>query len=588
MVTLNKCFRFKRLNKPDNVVKRKGQTTVNLDIYKSETVIQAKLDVCDPERENNYKIIENVSKDSKTNTTVVEDDINVAENSNNKEVLLQSSDEDITNPYDSDESSVEEYNNNNARTKVPGLSPGEERVNISNFLQFYDKEKPCTRVKNNINNDTASNTTENINNKNIIGNGNVVIDNNDNQVIDMKRSGYCKTTDIGMEYIESDVDSDDSEYCACVEMSVDIGKEEDDEANITENERSGYEQQNEHIDKAATNDGRSEKHLENIVIDNFDENIDEDQLLKTDSDIEDFNSHNDCWEHIVTDVINDVQVNLCKNKDMKDQNVIMKENVTEVMEIISIADEDNLIKVTNKEDGVVVAKNNEETSINLSDDQNGKQETKNLDIKTDCDRLKEKNIVLSEKKCDTQSVVFKVGTEINVPNSLQGMDSEIKTVRIVHGCHPLIKLTKEKLTEIHKQISNAIMLTLELPLLKCHGVQNGALVYTCHNKKTYDWLLNKFNLGCCLKVLNTKEVTKMELKFICFFESSSSLYLFKMIELYNRELSTENWVVEKTKKNGDYVIFIVKMDKFSIKFIQDSGLSLFAGVDKVQFTPIWE
>nr|XP_021186770.2 uncharacterized protein LOC110373755 isoform X3 [Helicoverpa armigera] len=212
--------------------------------------------------------------------------------------------------------------------------------------------------------------------------------------------------------------------------------------------------------------------------------------------------------------------------------------------------------------------------------------------KTDCDISFDKDdLVLSEENYDNnQSLEASHSKAGEIENGIDITDkksTEINHVYIVNLHYPTEIITNEKAKAVQEVISKQIMLCKELPLLKCHGVQYGALIYTCHNKNTFEFLENSIkNIGD-LKVLNTINVTKMAAKLFCLFDFDS-VYLFNMIELYNKEVSTKQWVVESKEFCDGNTIFIIEMDKDSIDFIHASDLSLFAGVDKVEFSLIWE
>lgn len=233
-------------------------------------------------------------------------------------------------------------------------------------------------------------------------------------------------------------------------------------------------------------------------------------------------------------------------------------------------------------------------------------------VDDDDDKIKEsetncvvlnKDIDLSDKECDKeQSLAVSEVEASNVEHKKEvtyetGVDSRtsevnkvysgIKIVHLVPIKYPNDNLTKERAKEIQKLISSAVVESKELPLLMCHGLQNGALIYTCHNEKSFHWLLKTISVASDIKVLDVKDAHKMAITFYCLFEFDVK-YLFDMIELYNKDLSTKEWVVEKSEIHEDFSIFLVRMDEYSINYIHNSGLALFVGVDKVEFSVVWD
>lgn len=174
---------------------------------------------------------------------------------------------------------------------------------------------------------------------------------------------------------------------------------------------------------------------------------------------------------------------------------------------------------------------------------------------------------------------------IDAKESQNNQNSEIeKDVKIVYLTKNYF-LAKNMPKYIQGLISLNIVQTKELPLLRCHGVQNGALVYSCHTKKTYDWL-QKVCVTNNINMIN-KEFNKMSLRVNSYFEFGDD-YFFNMLEIYNKDITTKEWRVLRTRVLDDCVIFDVKMDLASFKYIVESDLALYAGVDKVTFSIIWE
>ena len=560
------------MNRTDNAVKRKSKTTVNLDDFTSAPT-ERQLNASKLQNEPFDEDFKNENPDDYSQMTKTETRSTVefeTPNLSDEESLVSLPTRSELGAYDSDCSSVEEYNKDNANAKVPELPPGEEGVNVSNFLYLYEKEKTNTAgIENNcINNNNSASKVSDI--KNNYGNGNVDIDNNDNQFIDMKRyEGSTKNNDKG--------------------------------SGIPDSEPAGYVDFMQAIDKNKVLNTQVFNENKFLVSENYEFDSDVTEDIERD-EIKHIKSPYLQEDVVMTDIYLDLNkvMEKAKSKTPTIQDKPMAKKPRKSMEIInqlklmSALKSDETVEVTNQAEPTGVINTIEsskdvnnaqtnKTSINPSNVQIVKD---NLDIKTvHCDRSKEEDVVLrKEKICDNPSE--KSSHEETAGTDVLD-DSEIKHARIEHTDHPNTKLTADDVVKIQQHIANCIWVATELPLLKCHGVQNGVLFYTCHNKKTFDWLQKTIHEPGYGKVFDTKEVTKMALKIKCSYYCHSS-YLFNMIEMYNKGISTKDWYVEKYEKNHDSIYFIVKMDKFSIKFIQKMDYALYVGIDKAEFVHIWD
>uniref|UniRef100_A0A2A4JRY9 G-patch domain-containing protein n=1 Tax=Heliothis virescens TaxID=7102 RepID=A0A2A4JRY9_HELVI len=421
-------------------------------------------------------------------------------------------------------------------TKITGkvLPPRDETVSMYEYLYMYD---PSTYSKQNKN--TAID---------------IVIDKNDNQVIDMKNvDGQSKSMDVDEEEAEN----------------AEVDKEEIMLIDDFESEEIKF----------------SEKFFGDKPVD-----VNEDCDKKTNNNIDDM-----IYEVLLNTETSDEKpiVNISKsqvtnNLDIENEDETMRE-----------ADLDNQTQENHEKEEFIEVINDEsskeisEKSSRIDDEEIIKRidDIIKQENETDCDISFDKDdLVLSEENCDNQPLNVSHSETGHMENGVDATDmknTEVNHVYIVSTHYPTEIITKEKAKEIQEIISEQIMLSKELPLLKCHGVQNGALIYTCHNKISFDFLENSIKDIGDLKVLNTVNVDKMAVKLFCLFDFDS-VYLFNMIELYNKEISTKQWVVEKREFRDGYTIFVIKMDKESIDFIHSSDLALFAGVDKVEFSLIWE
>lgn len=148
----------------------------------------------------------------------------------------------------------------------------------------------------------------------------------------------------------------------------------------------------------------------------------------------------------------------------------------------------------------------------------------------------------------------------------------------------------EFVKKVQTVISLMLDITKELPLLKCHGYRNGALVYSCHNAKSLSWLQTHCVATGDIKITVTEEVLiesiKMSLKINCYIDENYKK-IFQRLELYNTGLSTCQWVWLKEEKFNGYIIITFKIDESSFIHIQGKNFRLFVGIDEAQFSVVW-
>ncbi|XP_026742009.1 uncharacterized protein LOC113504100 isoform X3 [Trichoplusia ni] len=284
------------------------------------------------------------------------------------------------------------------------------------------------------------------------------------------------------------------------------------------------------------------------------------------------------------DCIEDCNIDF--NNDLVDYE--SSDEVDSIEEIDSIKDEEIVI---NKDDGPVnsVAKINpakNDRAIDFKSDVTNKENSFDINKQRETDRDTLLKVVVSEKKCDKRHnsdvTLFKQS------GTVDKICHEISNVYIVPVNFPNECINDVYAEEIQKLISHTILTSrqLELPLLMCHGLQKGALIYTCQDKKSLAWLKSTVSAASHLKVIDGPKVTKMAVKFHCLFDFNVP-YLFTMIEKYNPKISTSKWIVEKSEFYDDFVLLVIQMDEKSINILHASGLALFAGIDKIEFSLIF-
>ncbi|XP_053621088.1 uncharacterized protein LOC128681328 [Plodia interpunctella] len=168
--------------------------------------------------------------------------------------------------------------------------------------------------------------------------------------------------------------------------------------------------------------------------------------------------------------------------------------------------------------------------------------------------------------------------------------SKLKKLSVVPKDYPEVELKKECAINIQTILSNAIDNCKELPLLECHGIQNGGLVYSCHDEQSFFFIQNCLSVASDYKIINNvvlkKKVHIMTLKFNSLLDDIRKL--FNRLELYNAGLITDSWHVKNVHKFDDYMLISVELDDYSYKYICDNNFRLYAGIDEVRFTIVWD
>lgn len=150
-------------------------------------------------------------------------------------------------------------------------------------------------------------------------------------------------------------------------------------------------------------------------------------------------------------------------------------------------------------------------------------------------------------------------------------------------------ITIDLAKKVQTLISIAIDKASFLPLLQCHGIKNNNLVYICHSEKTYLWLKKVIDVASYLKVkiidveFKSESYYKLKLKINTFIEESLNKLL-NRIELYNAGLITDKWKLINRQYFRNFIVMTLWVDRDSFQYISDCKFSLFAGVDKIQFS----
>ncbi|XP_063391438.1 uncharacterized protein LOC134676994 [Cydia fagiglandana] len=188
-------------------------------------------------------------------------------------------------------------------------------------------------------------------------------------------------------------------------------------------------------------------------------------------------------------------------------------------------------------------------------------------------------------------------------NSICSQELDPKKTKINTECDENVVIIKPKnpdeiMTEdMIKEVQIVMAKELDktggfLPLLKCHGVQNGGLVYSCHDEDDVAWMkkvINDANLE--LKIVNNKDFGLRKSRELLIKINSyiplDTKKIFRKLEIYNVGLDTKFWKVSYKEASSTFVLFIVTVDEKSFKYISDENFSLYCGIDKAQFSVIY-
>lgn len=166
-------------------------------------------------------------------------------------------------------------------------------------------------------------------------------------------------------------------------------------------------------------------------------------------------------------------------------------------------------------------------------------------------------------------------------------DSFVKTIKIVPLNYPNESIDKKTVARIHNLILEAVSET-ELPLIKCHGVKDNALVYTCFTQDSYKFL-NKLLINTKTKIMDAlidERKPRVFMRFFNYLELSFNQILSK-IQLYHKDIITKNWKVEHNWDNDNVTVFILEIDEDSFEIIKNNGFCLFFGPDQAEFSVAW-
>lgn len=169
-------------------------------------------------------------------------------------------------------------------------------------------------------------------------------------------------------------------------------------------------------------------------------------------------------------------------------------------------------------------------------------------------------------------------------------DGIVKKINITPKDYPQSKITNEIAGEIQKSIIKSIDYTEELPLLECHGIQNGSLVYSCYNQKSFnliDSLAGSLHLQMTITEERKETCHRMVVRINSFIDENIDT-IFDRLETYNINLNTNDWKVLKIEKKCNSTVIHLEMNENSFKFLVRENFTLYAGIDQAKFAIIWD
>lgn len=132
----------------------------------------------------------------------------------------------------------------------------------------------------------------------------------------------------------------------------------------------------------------------------------------------------------------------------------------------------------------------------------------------------------------------------------------------------------------------------EKPFLECVGLKNGALIYGCHNEYGRIVIESVAN-DLDLKTTNITNLYKDRKRYKVTGRMNSYLdidlkKLLKTLVEYNEGLKTDSWNVIEVKINKGNIELLIEVDFNSFDYISQHGFGLYAGLDKIRFSVVWD
>lgn len=176
-----------------------------------------------------------------------------------------------------------------------------------------------------------------------------------------------------------------------------------------------------------------------------------------------------------------------------------------------------------------------------------------------------------------------------IPERINTKFAYIVIISITPNNNPRSEITHKMAGEIQKSILDSID-TAELPLLKCHGIQNGALVYSCHTRKSYNLIVNvvkSLDFHVCIMKERCDKRYKMSVKMNSYIDESIDA-IFVRLQSYNICINTEDWKVNMVERSSNIIVIYVEIDEYSFNLIAENKFSLYAGTDDAKFSIVWD
>ncbi|CAK1548817.1 unnamed protein product [Leptosia nina] len=147
----------------------------------------------------------------------------------------------------------------------------------------------------------------------------------------------------------------------------------------------------------------------------------------------------------------------------------------------------------------------------------------------------------------------------------------------------ITRKTGEKMTaQIAKNVQKSIAKELNpksLPRLKCHGVHDDSLIYSCYDDKSYEFLKNVLTCYQIVKYdVTGSHIVRVSAKVF----GGSCKSVLALLKLYH-DVDVGSWEVQQITQYDDQMTFSAVVDKNSFKYICDNYFSLSAGVCDLLF-----
>ncbi|RVE53618.1 hypothetical protein evm_001759 [Chilo suppressalis] len=228
---------------------------------------------------------------------------------------------------------------------------------------------------------------------------------------------------------------------------------------------------------------------------------------------------------------------------------------------------------------------NEKMSRDVSFSEEIKQEYKNIvheDIAVNGQEISNSNINTDSKRARSDSddsIKLMKKTKIDAPVTylfLKPEDSD--------------DISNDQVKKFQSALADKIYTAANRPLLECHGVENGTVIYGCYNEVGVALVKSVASqMEFTVKEHFYREGSNRKMKVIVnsYFGINLKKF-FNTIESYNDGLSTESWAVLDVEVSRGQIVLLLDIDHVSLQHIVDNNFRLFAGIDRLRFSIAWD